>query len=172
MSNSVYDIGVMNDASTFRSAVSVGNFVLAISSFASVSQHKALFVKVLLEAAIDYVSLRSVDVINTVFAVTSIDMPQIYMVTTIKMMCGANKSPTPYTAVYTDKETLTIDDMIEQAGDKCNQTYVKLRYCDSKYWSYPLYLKEYAQEESGLVFHYAEEPTSRDKGMVRKLEGL
>lgn len=169
--NAVYDDALLQDIATFRDAVKVNNIQLAFATIVRIYPYKISLMKTFLETAIDYIPVTKISTINTVFAMTDIDMEPEEVVALIKLLCSkAYRHAKMYT--FTTDTQQSINDMIIAANDKCNFTYEKLRYCDPKYWSFPLYLRMYAEEGAGLQFKFVPDATLKDISMARKLAKL
>jgi hypothetical protein len=142
------------DIGRFVNAVIVGKVSTASSLIASIYMDKYLLVKTLLETAIQYIHIKKARVVNSIFELTDLDMSPLDVIIVVRLLCQARKSDRPY--IPTLEQKGTIEDMIEEAGDKCNKYYLKLKYCDKKYWSYPRHLLANAKDGVGEQFAEAE----------------
>lgn len=145
----------------FRKALEEGDHEAAVKAFAHVYPDIDKSTKTLLEASIDYVNVVNVDLVNLIFARIPEYLTPLNTVLFIRELCSTfPKNPSNYQAL--EQGDLTIEQMIAKAGNRCNQDYVNLHYCDQRYHTYPLYLLINAPDKSGKSMHYVESETQED----------
>lgn len=157
----------------FRRAVRASKLKMAIRELSRMYHNKAACVKLILEVAIDVVPVRNVGLVNWVFWATSeesIDNP-IILVLIVRELCNVDfKNIKDYAGTY--NQGMSIQDMIDDAGDKCSDLYQKLELCSERYHTYPLYLKEYAQPKAGSLVHTIELESEAEVDLARMLESI
>ena len=168
--NTVNDVSVLKDIEIYRRAIGTSNLMFAGTAIAKIYPYKIALVKTLLETAIDYIPVDNVDLINTVFILTDINMEALDVVLLTRLMIDSKKLTRPYISPYNTQKSISA--MIMAAGDKCNSSYSKLHYCDTKYWSFPLYLLDNAQDNAGDLVRLIPEITVSDVGIARRLKDI
>jgi len=143
------------------------NVDAGIAAISGIYGDKLLLVKTLLETAMKYMPPNKALVTNYVFHTTNESMLALDVVLCVKVLCQTNKGKYVYTPY--PEEDKTIEQMIQEAGDKCNNDYLKLEYCDRIYWSYPNFLRALAKDGAGTTFKEVI-TTSTDKGKASLLE--
>ena len=169
ISNTVYDDVLLQDIITFRGAVKVGNTPLAMSAIIRIYAYKIALVKILIETAIDHIPVSEVGVVNTIVALSDINMDSITCVMVVELLCTSKRTRELYTQIPQDTYQ-SINHMILSAGDRCNIHYEKLRYCNPTYWTYPLYLARHAVKGAGHMYDSVPDITRTDENWARKLD--
>ena len=107
-------------------------------------EYKAFLVKTILETAIYLMGDSEIRLINRIFRSTSEDMSAETAVQCTKMMLSSPKWSS-FTLNRLDTQKINpnwnVKAIITETG-VLEKEYLKLEYCEKKYWSFPLYLRE------------------------------
>lgn len=157
----------------FRRAIRSSKKKMAVNEFSRFYHNKELCVKVLLEIAIDVVPVSNLGLVNWVFWAMSEEAldSAIIPVLIIRELCKVDtKNAKGYVDMY--NTDLSIQEMIEEAGDTCATFYTKLEACGKKYHTYPLYLRDNAKSGAGSLVHKIDPEDEADVELAGILESI
>ncbi|CAH6419515.1 Hypothetical protein POVR2_LOCUS17 [uncultured virus] len=116
----------------------------AYQYLAMIFEYKAFLVKTLIETAIYLIGDTEMRLTNRILRSASEDMTAEAAVQCTKLMLNAPKWSS-FTRIRIDNQKINpswdLKSIIAETGVLENE-YIKLEYCEKKYWSFPLYLRE------------------------------